>query len=158
MAHLIRVWRTSRIIQLLALLALLGTATQIAGRQQPKVIGSERLVSIDPLPEEGGEICEPVPPTDPANREAILMASLEYSAQARGSSFEAGNTATQDRSKLKPVRWIHDPYAAFSSVAVDPINNEVVMTDENRFQITIYNRTTRTHPPARLTAPHRITA
>src|SRR5881397_2915513 len=102
MAHMIRVWRTSRVIQLVVLLALLGTATQIVGTQQPKVIGSERLVSVDPLPEAGGEICEPVPATDPWNREAVLIAALEQSSQAPGTSFEAGNTATQDRSKLKP--------------------------------------------------------
>ncbi|PYS16789.1 MAG: hypothetical protein DMG15_01200 [Acidobacteria bacterium] len=158
MAHMDRVWRTSRIIQLLALLALLGTATQIVGRQQPKVIGNERLVSVDPLPEAGGEICESVPAADPGHREAILMAALEQSAEARAASLEARNAPTQDRSKLKPVRWIHDPYAAFSSVAVDPINNEVVMTDENLFQIMVYNRTTTTPPSARLTEPKRIIA
>src|SRR3989475_11711640 len=158
MAHMIRVWRSSRIIQLVVLLGLLGTATQIVGRQQPKVIGNERLVSVDPLPEAGGEICEPVPAADPVNREAILMAALEQSVEARAASLEARNAATQDRSKLKPVRWIHDPYAAFSSVAVDPINNEVVMTDENLFQILVYNRTTTTPPTARLTEPKRMIA
>jgi len=86
------------------------------------------------------------------------MAALEQSAEARAASLEARNAATQDRSKLKPVRWIHDPYAAFSSVAVDPINNEVVLTDENLFQILVYNRTTTTPPAARLTEPKRIIA
>ena len=112
----------------------------------------------DPLPDAGGEICEPVPPTGPANGEAVLMAALEQRQEARAASLEARNAATQDRSKLKPVRWIHDPYAAFSSVAVDPINNEVVMTDENLFQILVYNRTTTTPPTARLTEPKRIIA
>src|SRR5207247_5536785 len=118
----------------------------------------KRLVSIDPWPEAGGEIGDPVPAADPANREAVLMAALEQRQDARAASLEARNAATQDRSKLKPVRWIHDPYAAFSSVAVDPINNEVVMTDENLFQILVYNRTTTTPPAARLTEPKRIIA
>ncbi len=161
MAHVVRIWRTSRIIRFFVLVVLFGTATQLLlSRESPqtKVIGSERLVSIDPLPDAGGEICEPVPATDPANREAVLMAALEQRQDARAASVEARNAATQDRSKLKPVRWIHDPYAAFSSVAVDPINNEVVMTDENLFQILVYNRTTTTPPTARLTEPKRIIA
>src|SRR5438552_13229681 len=161
MAHVVRVWRSSRIIRFSILVVLFGTATQLLlSRESPqtKVIGSERLVSIDPLPEAGGEICEPVPAADPVNREGILMAALEQSAEARAASLEARNAPTQDRSKLKPVRWIHDPYAAFSSVAVDPINNEVVMTDENLFQIMVYNRTANTPPSARLTEPKRIIA
>ncbi len=161
MAHVVRVWRTSRIFRFFILVVLFGTATQLLlSRESPqtKVIGSERLVSIDPLPDAGGEICEPVPAADPANREAVLMAALEQRQDARAASLEARNAATQDRSKLKPVRWIHDPYAAFSSVAVDPINNEVVMTDENLFQILVYNRTTTTPPTARLTEPKRMIA
>src|SRR5437016_3764356 len=161
MAHVVRIWGTSRIIRCLVLVVLFGTATQLLlsrESQQTKVIGSERLVSIDPLPDAGGEICEPVPAIDPANRKAVLMAALEQRQDARAASVEARNAATQDRSKLKPVRWIHDPYAAFSSVAVDPINNEVVMTDENLFQIMVYNRTTTTPPSARLTEPKRIIA
>jgi DNA-binding beta-propeller fold protein YncE len=63
-----------------------------------------------------------------------------------------------DHASLKPVRWIRDPYAAFSSVAVDPINNEVVMTDENLFQILVYDRTANTPPTAKMTEPKRILA
>src|SRR5207247_11324624 len=133
MAHVDLVWRTARIIRFFVLVVLFVTATQLLlSRESPqtKVIGSERLVSIDPLPDAGGEICEPVPAIDPANREAVLMAALEQRQDARAASVEARNAATQHRSKLKPVRWIHDPYAAFSSVAVHPLNNEGVMTDE----------------------------
>src|SRR6266581_1476360 len=147
-----------RVVQLLILVVLLGTATYVT--PQTKVIGQERLVSIEPLPEVGGEICEPVPVT----REEMLLAALEQRQEAREASKAAAGVkavrspATEDRSKLKPVRWSHDPYAAFSSVAVDPINNEVVMTDENLFQILVYNRTTTTPPTARLTEPKRIIA
>ena len=67
MAHVIRVWRTSRTICLFVLVALLGTVTQLLlsqesrvpnGTRQTKLIGSERLVSVEPLSEmNGGEIC-----------------------------------------------------------------------------------------------------
>src|SRR5438128_6167166 len=161
MAQVVGVCVGCGIIRFPILVVLFGTATHLLlSRESPqtKVIGSERLVSIDPFPAAGGEICDPVPATDPANREAVLMAALEQRQDARAASVEARNAATQDRSKLKPVRWIHDPYAAFSSVAVDPINNEVVLTDENLFQILVYNRTTTTPPTARLTEPKRMIA
>jgi len=155
-------------IRWFVLLVSLGTATQLVlsregglvqhGTGQAKIIGSDRLVSIEPLPEAGGEICEPVPANSAAGREEILMAALQQRQDARAGSTAARSAASQDRSKLKPVRWIHDPYAAFSSVAVDPINNEVVMTDENLFQILVYNRTADTPPSARLTEPKRIIA
>ena len=41
----------------------------------------------------------------------------------------------------QPLRFIQDPYPAFSSIAVDPVRNEVVVTDENRFRIMVYDRT-----------------
>src|SRR5437016_5928829 len=133
MAHVVRAWRGARTIRLFVLVVLLGTATQLVlsresglvqpGTRQTKIAGQERLVSIEPLPESGGEICEPVPAAGAPGREEFLIAALEQRQDARVASLEARNTS-QDRSKLKPVRSIHDPYAAFSSVAVDPINNE----------------------------------
>jgi len=163
MAHVVRTWRTSR-VRLFVLIVLFGTATQLVlsresgqvqpGTPQTKVIGQDRLVSIEPLPETGGEMCEPVP----VSREEMLLAALEQRQAAREASKAARSAATEDRSKLKPVRWIRDPYAAYSSVAVDPINNEVVLTDENLFQILVYDRTATTPPSARLTEPKRIIA
>jgi DNA-binding beta-propeller fold protein YncE len=168
MAHVVRAWRTSRVVRLLVLIALLGTATQLVlsresglvpeGTRQTKMIGSERLVSAEPLPESGGEICEPVPASGEAGREETLIAALQQREDARAASLAARSAVSQDRSKLKPLRWIREPYAAFSSVAVDPINNEVVMTDENLFQILVYNRTDDTPRSARLTEPKRIIA
>jgi len=155
-------------IRLFVLLALLGTATQLVlsresgliqhGTPQTKSLGQERLVSVEPLPEMGGEMCEPVPVSGPANREMTLMAALQQRQEAREASLAARRAATEDRSQLKPVRWIRDPYAAYSSVAVDPINNEVVLTDENLFQILVYDRTATTPRSARLTEPKRIIA
>ena len=126
----------------------------LARQPQTKVLGQERLVSVEPLPEGVGEFCEPVEPAAPPT----LMAVLQQRQEARQAAIAARNTATEDRSKLKPVRSIHDPYAAYSSVAVDPVNNEVVLTDENLFQILVYDRNATTPPTARLTEPKRIIA
>ena len=170
MARVVRAWRMSRTIPLFVLLVFLGTVMQLVmlrgsglvqdGTTRTKVIGSDRLVAIEPLAEAGGEICEPVP----ATREEMLLAAMQQRQDARDAAKTARGAATQnrattqDRSQLKPVRWIRDPYAAYSSVAVDPINNEVVLTDENLFQILVYDRTANTPPSARLTEPKRIIA
>ena len=61
-----------------------------------------------------------------------------------------------DYSGVKPTRSIRDPYAAYSAVAVDPINNEVILTDENLFQILVYDRTANTPAQAKMTEPKRV--
>jgi len=145
-----------RKIYLLALAGLILWLAQgtLARPPQTRLIGQERLVSVEPLPESGGEFCETVAPAGPET----LMAALQQRQEGRQAAITARNAATEDRSKLKPVRWIHDPYAAYSSVAVDPMNNEVVLTDENLFQILVYDRTATTPASARLTEPKRIIA
>ena len=158
----------THVVRLLVLISLFGTASRgpAQGSQQTKTIGSDRLVSVSALPEMTGEMCAPVA----AGREEILLAAMQWRQDARDAALAArpvaaqnrgtaqGRRTTQDRSQLKPIRWIRDPYAAFSSVAVDPINNEVVLTDENLFQILVYDRTVNTPPAARLTEPKRVIA
>ena len=63
--------------------------------------------------------------------------------------------ADQDASQRKPVRQIRDPYAAYSAVAVDPAHDEVVMTDENLFNIWVYDRNVKTSP-GKTSEPKRI--
>jgi DNA-binding beta-propeller fold protein YncE len=55
-----------------------------------------------------------------------------------------------------PVRNIRDEYPAFASVAVDMVRNEVVMTDENLFQVLVYDRTENTAPGAAFSKPKRV--
>jgi DNA-binding beta-propeller fold protein YncE len=117
-------------------------------------MGSARLVSIAPLPpmegEQGGPMCE----WAPASAGMSLYAALQ---QARTeAAAAAGASGTADFSQRKPVRMIRDPYAAYSAVAVDPVNNEVVLTDENLFQILAYDRMANTPPSAKMTEPKRM--
>src|SRR5262249_32300292 len=82
MTHVIRAWLTSRTLRFFVLIELLGIATQAilsrgsgtveGGPLQTKLIGSERLVSVEPL-NEMGQICV----TDPADVPPVLMASLQ---------------------------------------------------------------------------------
>ena len=94
----------------------------------------------------------------PASSEGgTLYAALLQRQQDRAATA-ASSAGTREYADLKPIRWIRNPYAAYSSVAVDPINNEVVMTDENLFQILVYDRTANTPPSAKMTEPKRILA
>lgn len=41
---------------------------------------------------------------------------------------------------IAPVRTVNDPYPTFANIAVDPLNDEVVVSDENRFSLIVYDR------------------
>jgi DNA-binding beta-propeller fold protein YncE len=58
----------------------------------------------------------------------------------------AGDWHPLDASQRQPDRMIRDPYAAYSAVAVDTNHDEVVMTDENLFNIWVFDRNVRTSP------------
>src|SRR3990172_7744993 len=107
--------------------------------------GSPQMTSMQALPPEQDEL---MCPWLPASAETTLMAALQ-------APLTASNVGA-DSSALKPVRTIRDPYAAYSSVAVDPTNNEVVLTDENLFQILVYDRLANTPPTAKMTEPKRM--
>ncbi|MSO19873.1 MAG: hypothetical protein EXQ56_05305 [Acidobacteria bacterium] len=119
--------------------------SQVAAR---KPRGQAQLVSIQPLPEMSGAICDLAP--------AAASTSLRTAMQ------EARQTASPDASeqleiqKRPPLRVIRDPYSAFSSVAVDPIRDEVIFTDENLFQLVVYDRLANTPASAKMTEPKRI--
>ena len=104
-----------------------------------------RLVSVVPIPdmaEADGTMCEWIPASASAN----LFTALPQEGQAEANEF----------SSRKPIRTIRDSYAAYSAIAVDPVNNEVVLTDENLFQILVYDRLANTPPNARMTEPKRM--
>ncbi|MBI3939643.1 MAG: hypothetical protein HY315_02305, partial [Acidobacteria bacterium] len=41
---------------------------------------------------------------------------------------------------LRPLRIVQDAYSTFAGIAVNPETDEVVMTDENRFSLLVYDR------------------
>ena len=55
-----------------------------------------------------------------------------------------------------PVRNIRDAYPAFAAISVDMERNEVVMTDENLFQVLVYDRTENTPATAAFSKPKRV--
>ena len=56
-----------------------------------------------------------------------------------------------------PARKVQDQYPAFAAVAVDPVRDEVILTDENLFQVLAYNRLDSSASDA-ITTPKRVIA
>ncbi len=110
--------------------------------------GQPQLVSVQPLPGIDGEMCRWVP----ARATSSLLASLQEAAIVRG----AAPTGASEAAKRQPIRIVRDPYAGYSAVAVDPVRNEIVMTDENLFSILVYDRLENTPPGATMSEPKRI--
>src|SRR4030088_229046 len=69
-------------------------------------------------------------------------------------TVEQGSGGSEITSR-QPVRMIRDPNSAYSAVAVDTAHNEVVLTDENLFNIITYDRQTNT-PPTSVSDPQRV--
>ena len=128
------------------------TDTEVSGIS-PARTDVDRLVSIVPLPEMEGPMCQWVP----ASTDTRLVAVLRQ--QPRTASAVAQSSDPDRRAEVarrRPLRVIRDPYSAYSAVAVDPARNEVVMTDENLFQILVYDRLENTPPTATMSEPKRI--
>ena len=103
-----------------------------------RVIGIDHLVSSTPLPDEPGETCP--------------MPDMETSYQQRGGGAAAASTAT---SYPTPVRVVRDRYPSFSSIAVDLSRDQIVVTDENLFQVLFYDRT-ENNAPNQVARPKRV--
>ena len=182
MAHLVRAWRASRMIRFLVLIALVGTVTQAVlsrgATRQTKVIGSDRLVSVEPLAETDGQMCVPEsvaasPELIASLRQENLLSAQRQTAspltallrqQRSGSTGAAaasipprpGNSVKSQVAARKPVSTIRDPRNAFAGLAIDPIRNEVVIAEENNFSLLVYDRLENTPARAALSEPKRM--
>ncbi|MBA2302969.1 MAG: hypothetical protein H0W08_10080, partial [Acidobacteria bacterium] len=81
----------------------------------------------------------------------LYAAEREESLQRRAGAPAAG-TVDADR---PPIRTISDNRATYSAIAVDPTRDEVILQDENLFQILVYGRGSNTPPKASMTEPKR---
>ncbi len=107
--------------------------------------GFPQLVSIQQMPEMSGEMCI----VEPQSAGVSLMTSM-----AAPQAEPQRNRPVAD-SSTAPVRVIRDTYPTYSAVAVDLANNELILQDENLFQIMVYDRTSNT-PPAAIAEPKRV--
>ncbi len=160
-------WIFHRTIGLVAILAILAaTAGWVVtresglgaeGSRKPGIIGSDRLISWEPLPAMEGPLCQ----WAPANASARLVAALEQRSGSGESALPPAGTRPSEQArtevaKRQPIRVIGDPNSAFAGIAVDPVRNEVVMGDENLNKILVYDRLENTPPTARMSEPKRM--
>jgi len=147
-----------RRVSVIGILAVLLTALAVVlltqGPDESQSLWSRRptgfpqLVSITPLPEVDGEMCQWVSVSATSSMGTVFPSQA---VTGLGQETNLGNTANRP-----PLRVIHDPSPGYSSVAVDPVRNEVVMTDENLFQILVYDRLTNTPRSAEMSEPKRV--
>ena len=125
--------------------------TLVAGFHWLGAPGEARLVAFQPLAMSGAnDTCEweaatPQFPPSPAYAPAAAAAA----------QLPAGD-ARMAVAKRPPLTFIQDPYPSFSSIAVDAMRNEIVVTDENRFRIMVYDRTAVTPTSAQASTPKRV--
>jgi 6-phosphogluconolactonase (cycloisomerase 2 family) len=126
---------------------LILSSSQIPSEMRNISLGRDRLLSVESLPEvsSGGEMCQLVP--------ASAASALQGQAPPLAGSTQDGARLTLERA---PVRVIKDPYPTYSAVALDLANGEIVLQDENLFQIMVYDRSTNTPPNAAMSEPKRV--
>lgn len=120
--------------------------------------GQPQLLSVEPLPPMNGPLCEWLPVSLSAGSWNALE-QRRPSPQPSGSPHPPAYPPPTEKAEVQkrlPLRVIRDPYPAFSSVAVDPDRDEVVFTDENLFQVLVYDRIANTPAGATITEPKRI--
>src|SRR5207244_519757 len=170
MSHVVRGWRSPRTIRLFVLLALLGSLTQLQlsqSRVVTKMIGSERLVSVEPLPEIGGEICLPAGEPESLMAAASTPPSMMSLLKQSGTGAAAASTAPSvpprpsdavrsGVARRQPLNTLRDPRNAFAGLFIDPARNEVIMAEENNFSLLVYDRTTNTPARAAISEPKRM--
>src|SRR5437667_7079391 len=113
----------------------------LAAKSARKPSGFPQLVSVEPL-----QMCASFSP-------AAAVPLLAAFQQERGRAVVGRPSQTLERA---PLRTIRDSFPTYSAVAVDVANNEIVLQDENLFQIMVYDRMANTAPEARLTEPKRV--
>src|SRR5439155_1499093 len=120
-----------------------------------------RLVSIQRLPEERGQMCaweEPIASSQPEN----LFASIQREV---GPSYAMAFLQQRGRDPLPAInevtrtpefRTLADTYPTYTSVGINLATDEVVLQDNNLWSTRVFNRLDSTPPGAEMTQPKRI--
>ena len=105
-----------------------------------------RLIRMDPMPP---DVC-------------VWPAAIQWqeAAYQRQGGRRAGALPLDDQTKIyagPPTRKVQDQYPAFAAVSVDAQRDEVILTDENLFQVLAFNRLDNTAAD-QITKPKRVLA
>ena len=132
---------------LVILLVVVGATAYALTREPVRGVDlGSRLVSTEPL---GKEMLESCTWDTAAPERASLQAGGGAAAQGPG----MGDPRVAQR---LPVTTLRDPYAGFAAIRVDPVHNEVVVMDEFKFNIYVYDRLAVTPASAEMTKPKRF--
>lgn len=145
---------TAGILAVVALVSWVLFGGRLATIESLPPTGGPRLVAVHPLPEldPDGAMCQWMP-ASVSEQEALFAALMQQSATPPAPTNADGPRMTLER---PPVRVIKDPYPTYSAAAVDMTHNEIVLQDENLFQVMVYDRMTNTPPTATMSEPKRV--
>ena len=130
-----------------------GDAGQISSVSARRPTGSPQLISVEPFPVFGGEMCQWMPASAGPTLVTAWMQEQLSARAATPALEEQGMSVDADRA---PVRIIRDSYPTYSAIAVDTNSNEVYLQDENLFGYKVFNRLDDTPPSAAFTEPKRM--
>ena len=125
-------------------------------------LGASRLVASEVLPEMATESCTwdvatpertALPPHRAGAVGAPAFQRRGVGPVPTGPGPSMGDSAIAART---PAQTIRDPYAGFAAIRVDPVHNEVVVMDEFKFNIYVYDRLAVTPASAMQTTPKRF--
>ena len=135
------------VLRVLVVASVIAAATVYLPTKEP-VRGIDlhaRLVSSEPLAAESMESCR----WDVAAPERAAL-------QARQGAAAGPAMGDPTIAARMPVQTIRDRYAGFAAIRVDPVHNEVVIMDEFKFNIYVYDRLAVTPASAMQTTPKRF--
>ena len=139
--------RARRVVLRVLVAALVIAAAAIYVPTQEPVRGIDlhsRLVSSEPLALETMESCR------------WDVAAPERTARQGGGAAAGPAMGDPTIAARLPIQTIRDPYAGFAAIRVDPVHNEVVIMDEFKFNIYVYDRLAVTPAAAMQTTPKRV--
>ena len=115
-------------------------------------LGVSRLVASEVLPEMATENCtwDVATPDD-----RVSFQRRGFGGAPAGPPPAMGDPRVAART---PQQTIRDPYAGFAAIRVDTVHNEVVVMDEFKFNIYVYDRLAVTPASAERTMPKRFIA
>ena len=138
-------------VRVVGAVGLIAAATLYSVQNEPVRgvdLGASRLISSEPLP----EVLEACTwDVAVAERPALRQAQAQTRGAGQPQSIGDPNVAAR-----MPIHTIRDPYAGFAAIRVDPVHNEVVLMDEFKFNIYVYDRLAVTPATAAQTTPKRF--
>src|SRR5256885_7232206 len=114
---------------------VIATATLLSASTQQTKLGTPQLVSIEQSPDTG-EMCYWERASSSGPEENNLFAAF-HETSVLAASQQSGQTVDVNR---PPLRNILDTDPIYTSVTVDPRNNEVYLQDSNTWSIRVFSR------------------